>query len=78
MDLIAWLKRLPIIRTYVAVNILRQRVNLLEKWRHDAITKMLNQSQEIMEQIALNEDLKKRVLELRKKNRGKNSRRSSQ
>jgi predicted Holliday junction resolvase-like endonuclease len=77
MRLLDWLKKLPIIRTYVAVNILRQRVNLLEKWRHDAITKMLNQSQEIMEQIALNEDLKKRVLELRKKNRGKNSRRSS-
>jgi hypothetical protein len=39
---------------------------------------MLNQSQEILEQITLNEDLKKRVLELGKKKRGKNSRRSSQ
>jgi predicted Holliday junction resolvase-like endonuclease len=78
MSLTAWLKNLPIIRTYVAVNILRERVRLLEEWRQNAITKMLNQSQEILEQIALNEDLKKKILELRKKNRGKNSRRSSQ
>jgi predicted Holliday junction resolvase-like endonuclease len=78
MRLVDWFKNLPVVRTYVAVNILRERVRLLEEWRQNAITKMLNQSQEILEQIALNEDLKKKILELRKKNRGKNSRRSSQ
>lgn len=73
MRLIDWFKKLPIIRTYIAVNLLRRQVAQLLVWQRNAITKMLNQSQTIIEQAATIERLEKKV----KKNRGKNSRRSS-
>ena len=72
MNFPQWLKRLPIIRTYVAVNLLRRQVANLLVWQRNAITKMLNQSQTIIEQAATIEKLEKKA-----KKRGKNSRRSS-
>ena len=73
MTLVEFFKKLPIIRIYTTVNLLKKQVAHLLAWQQNAITKMLNQSQTIIEQTAIIEKLEKKV----KKSRGKNSRRSS-